>query len=150
MLGTALLAHRAGASLICILRVLLPVFCLLSIAASGCTTRDCGGTWCARITNEHQENAQPVHIMIHQAPSALGGMGLLDAARVFGRQLAPGTNTGWFDASEGTSRDCGGHSICFQWRANPDEAWSAEISCGEPANVPTCLEEGNSYDMILL
>jgi hypothetical protein len=130
-----------------ILRSLLPACCFFGIATvAGCSTDVCGGTWCVRITNEHQENSQPVYIQLLQCQ---GGMGGLPIQSVAGKQLAPGGDTGWFDISMGTSRSCSDDSVCFHWRAQPDESWSDAVLQVTPVNAPNCFVKGQNYDLIL-
>ena len=125
---------------------LIPLVILAVSCLTGSKDNKCDGTWCVRITNQHQENDQPVHVQLRQATGFISGLYLHE---VSGMQLAPGADTGWFDASQGTSRSCGGDDVCYMWRAQATDAWSTEPVCRELEGTPNCFEKGNNYDLVL-
>jgi hypothetical protein len=124
--------------------ITLMLFVLAGLA--GCWDKKCDGTWCVRITNQRQENAQPVFVQLLQSQESFGGM---DIREVTGMVLAPGADTGWFDASEGTSRWCGAEDVCYLWRLQAEDAWSENPTCLKLAGVPNCFYKDNDYDLVL-
>lgn len=122
-------------------------FCSLFVVLAGLTGCDeCKGTWCVRITNRLQRDDQPVSVQLHQQTGFIGGLYL---SGVDGKELVPGESTGWFDASQGTSRSCGGSDVCYRWRVQAVDAWSEDLVCGTLEGTPSCFQEGNDYDLVV-